>query len=160
MRMARVERGVRILEHHADAPTQLPQAPARGGEQVLAIEGDAPADAVAQQAQQGATERALAAAAFTEQGQAFAAAQFDRHVLHRRLRRARVLDAQLRNVEQALADSGRRDRGQVIGGQQLARVVRLRGREHLRGFAVLDDHAALQDRHLLRMRGRPGAGRG
>ena len=89
---ARIQRRIRILEHHADAFAHRAQ---RGAVQCgqLDIVQPHPTLRAAQQAQHRAAEGALAAAAFAQQREAFAAMQGERDIVQRGRRRARVLHA-------------------------------------------------------------------
>ncbi len=73
-----IERGHRLLEHHADAlPTNRQQCLRRQGEQFLAVQAHAAAQArrARQQAQQGVGGLRLAGAGLASQGQGLAGAQ-------------------------------------------------------------------------------------
>ena len=71
-----IERGHRLLEHHADAlPTNRQQCLRRRGEQFLAVRAAAQARRARQQAQQGVGGLRLAGAGLADQGQGLAGAQ-------------------------------------------------------------------------------------
>ncbi len=80
-----IERGHRLLEHHADAlPTNRQQCLRRQGEQFLAVQAHAAAQArrARQQAQQGVGGLRLAGAGLADQGQGLAGAQAEVDPLH------------------------------------------------------------------------------
>src|SRR5690606_10352513 len=86
-RIDRIERGLRILEYHRDAPA-VDRAAAfrRQVDDVLAVEhhaaGDDPAGCALDQTHQRHGAHALAGAAFAEDGKRLAAREAEAHVLH------------------------------------------------------------------------------
>ena len=85
----RVQRGHRLLEHHGDAvAADVAHHPLRRADQLLAVEGDAAAGAVARQGvgqelQDRQRRDRLARAALADQRQRLAAVKIERHPLHR-----------------------------------------------------------------------------
>lgn len=81
---ARVERGVRVLEHDLDAALVVAQPPRRQRQHVLALEQH-PSGAGLLQPHQRQPQRALAAAGFADDAQRASAHQGERHPVHRAL---------------------------------------------------------------------------
>ena len=106
----------------------------------------------AQEFEQYAAQRALAAARFADQGQAFAAPQFDIHAVQRIARRAAIAHAQIFGAQQdRRIVTGRRQFLQLVRRQQFARVgVAGRGEYRMR-VAPFQHFAAAQHQQSLRI---------
>jgi hypothetical protein len=81
-RHGRVQRGVRVLEHHRQVPPERPELPLGEPGQVLALPHDAARRRVGQ-AQQRPTQRRLARAGLADQAEHLAPADVERDVVDR-----------------------------------------------------------------------------
>ena len=118
----RVERAVGVLEDHLEAAAAPPQLPGAEGEEVLAVEADAPGGRL-DQPDEAAAERGLAAARLPHQRQALAARDLEIDAVDR-AHHAAVAPQQAAADREVLADVGGREqrRGGATATLMVARA--------------------------------------